>query len=382
MFIELIKIAGFIWQSIIHVWPYLLISVPFAVMVKMSGASKYIGKAFSKSPLMSILLSTVLGAFSPFCSCSVIPIVASLLIGGVPIAPVMSFWLASPSMDPEMFFLSVSVLGWQMALWRISSAFAMSFISGLVTHLLVKRGWITEEATLKAHSYSPAKSRMRPVKEYYAMIKSYFTVEDSLAFAESGSQSDCCSQSNSCSCETQVPASSCGCQSMAPALKSAAPASGCLCSKEESSSVKENPEKKMFWKKLSAEALSATVVVVKFMILAYSLEALIVLYVPEKLITSVLGGNNFLSIIMAAIVGVPVYTSTMPALALVGGLISKGMVPAAGLAFLISGPTTTIPAMAAVWNLANKKVFFLYVGFTLSFAILSGLLYYLVYSVL
>jgi uncharacterized membrane protein YraQ (UPF0718 family) len=66
----------------------------------------------------------------------------------------------------------------------------------------------------------------------------------------------------------------------------------------------------------------------------------------------------------------------MPALALVAGLISKGMAPAAGLAFLISGPTTTIPAMAAVWNLASKKVFALYIGFTLAFAVISGLLFY------
>jgi len=391
MFAELSKIAEFIWQSIIHVWPLLLISVPVAVAVKMSGASKYIGKVFSKSPFVSILLSTALGAFSPFCSCSVIPVIASLLIGGVPIAPVMSFWLASPSMDPETFFLSVSVLGWQMAIWRISAAFAMSLISGLITHYLVKRKWITEAAVLKAHTYSPAKSSFQPVKKFFALIKQkYFIFEKPLAFAGSGATDTACgcgqkdgsSQNPAAFSESAGAPAACGCSSKNSFVKTPieAPVSSCGCGSTDTSAKTEIKSEKSFIRKLSGETLSAAFMVVKFMTLAYFLEALIVLYVPDHVITSLLGGNSIISIILAALIGVPVYTSTMPALALVGGLISKGMAPAAGLAFLISGPTTTIPAMAAVWNLASRKVFFLYVGFTLAFAILSGLLYYTVYS--
>jgi hypothetical protein len=33
-------------------------------------------------------------------------------LGGMPPAPVMSFWIASPSMDPEIFFLSTASIGW------------------------------------------------------------------------------------------------------------------------------------------------------------------------------------------------------------------------------------------------------------------------------
>jgi uncharacterized protein len=445
MFVELLRIVEFIWKSIIHVWPYLLISVPIAVTVRMSGASKYIGKVFNKKPMVSILLATIVGAFSPFCSCSVIPIIASLLIGGVPLAPVMSFWLASPSMDPEMFFLSVSVLGWKLAVWRLSSAFAMSFISGLTTHYLVKRKWITEEATLKAYSYSPVKSYRHVIKtKIDNLMQKYFTGGKPLEFAGNGihiirngyglldnpsstgrvnqilsNNFGCCDnlyvmpvagikkEIESCGCKgtnnttvtepgekEYVRKIGC-CDDVMPAGKNN-DGENCNCcnvtgntkeTKKEidscgcGSGTKRDTEKS-FSNKLLRETVSATSMVVKFMILAYFLEALIVLYLPDQFITTILGKNNFVSIIMAALIGIPVYTSTMPALAMVGGLISKGMIPAAGLAFLISGPTTTIPAMAAVWNLANKKVFFLYVGFTLAFAIISGLLYYAVYSVL
>lgn len=388
MFIELLKIADFILQSIIHVWPYLLISVPIAAAVRLSGASKHISRVFSRSPLVSILLATIVGAFSPFCSCSVIPIIASLLMGGVPLAPVMSFWLASPSMDPEIFFLSVSVLGWQLAIWRLVSAFAMSFISGLITHYLVKRRWITENETLKAYTYSPLKSNLQIIKEY--LIRTGEKIKafgNTFAFAESGipvirneqrtiakpfnSRSVCCNSVQTEVKEEINTKSEC-CRTKAEVKLEETNKCGC---QEEGG--KEAEEK--FWRKLIKEVISATSMVMKFMILAYFLEALIVLYVPDHLMTSLFSGNDIISIILAALIGIPIYTSTMPALALAGGLISKGMAPAAGLAFLISGPTTTIPAMAAVWKLASRKVFFLYVGFTLAFAILSGLLYYVVY---
>lgn len=419
MFVELLKIFGFIAERIIHVWPYLLISVPLAVAVRMSGASKYIGKVFNKRPMLSILLATIVGAFSPFCSCNVIPIIASLLIGGVPLAPVMSFWLASPSMDPEIFFLSVSVLGWQLAVWRLASAFGMSYISGLITHYLVKKGWVTNEDTLRAHSYSPVRNNMQIIKESIIRLKEkYVAIENSILYAaentaiitandisvnslrncdsyelntgkkETGEVEKCgCAGSlssvnltpkilvdakniNCCNNNIEQPAKNktekCGYNDT---LFSEKLESGCCT--DAKNSVKRN-----FKKELLKETTTATFMVVKFMVLAYFLEALIVLYLPGQFITAILGQNPVFSIIIAALIGVPVYTSSLPALALVAGLISKGMIPAAGLAFLISGPTTTIPAMAAVWNLANRKVFFLYVGFTLAFAILSGLLFY------
>ena len=51
------------------------------------------------------------------------------------------------------------------------------------------------------------------------------------------------------------------------------------------------------------------------------------------------------------------------------------MHPAAALAFLIAGPTTTLPAMSAVWGLVNRKVFAAYIGYSLVGAIVLGYIY-------
>jgi len=112
---EIMKIVGYILNSFLHIWPYLLITIPIAVAVQLTGAAKFIYKSLNKKPLVSILLATLIGALSPFCSCGVIPVITSLLIGGVPLAPVMSFWIASPSMDPEVFFLSTASIGWNLS---------------------------------------------------------------------------------------------------------------------------------------------------------------------------------------------------------------------------------------------------------------------------
>jgi uncharacterized membrane protein YraQ (UPF0718 family) len=131
---------------------------------------------------------------------------------------------------------------------------------------------------------------------------------------------------------------------------------------------------------LIKETLSATWMVGKFMLLAFLLEGLITFYVPGDWITAALGAENPLAIVTAALLGVPAYTTSLTALPMVGGLLAQGMNPAAALAFLIAGPTTTLPAMAAVWPLVSRRVFGLYVSFSLVGAVLAGYAYSLAAS--
>jgi uncharacterized membrane protein YraQ (UPF0718 family) len=148
-----IRISDFILKSFLHIWPYLLVTIPLAVLINMTGASRFINRAYSKNIIISVLLATAVGAFSPLCSCGVIPVISSLLIGGVPIAPVMSFWIASPSMDPEIFFLSSSVSGWDLALWRLVSTLIISLFSGFMTYYITSLGFINAYGIKKKNRF-------------------------------------------------------------------------------------------------------------------------------------------------------------------------------------------------------------------------------------
>jgi uncharacterized membrane protein YraQ (UPF0718 family) len=111
----------------------------------------------------------------------------------------------------------------------------------------------------------------------------------------------------------------------------------------------------------------------RWLLLAFVFEALILFYVPQETIAGVLGGGSAFAIPLAALVSLPLYMNEMGALPIVSGLLEGGMQPGAAIAFLIAGPVTTVPAMAAVWGVVRPRVFALYVGVGLVGAVLLGL---------
>ena len=129
--------------------------------------------------------------------------------------------------------------------------------------------------------------------------------------------------------------------------------------------------------KFGRTARSTTLFLAKWLTLAFLLESLMLAWIPAETVTAALGGTGLGPIIMATFVGVPAYLNGYAALPLVGGLIGQGMAPGAGMAFLVAGGVTSIPAAMAVWALARPQVFGLYIALSLAGAIASGMLYQL-----
>lgn len=136
-----------------------------------------------------------------------------------------------------------------------------------------------------------------------------------------------------------------------------------------------------FWRdaerraKFGKTALTTTLFLAKWLTLAFVLESLMLAWIPAETVTASLGGQGLLPIVTATLVGVPAYLNGYAALPLVGGLIDQGMAPGAGMAFLVAGGVTSIPAAMAVWALARPPVFALYIALSLSGAFIAGLLF-------
>ena len=136
-----------------------------------------------------------------------------------------------------------------------------------------------------------------------------------------------------------------------------------------------------FWKEgvrrtvFGQEFMTNAAFLIKWLALAYALEALLVTYVPAELIARVVGGEGLLPIGIAALVGMPAYLNSYVAPPLLAGLIEQGMSNGAAMAFMISGAVSSIPAMAAVWSLVKGRVFATYLGLGVTGAILSGALF-------
>jgi uncharacterized membrane protein YraQ (UPF0718 family) len=361
---EILKIIGFMGDAFLHIWPYLLVTIPLAVAVNMSGASKYIKRAFDAGPIAAILLATLVGAFSPFCSCGVIPVIAALLISGVPLAPVMSFWIASPSMDPEIFFLSVATIGWNLAIWRLAGTLILSLSAGFITHIAVQKKWLGSDI-LRSRKIAVAQSAFSPIKNGWLKLKMRLQAHGPLWQPELilAPAATCCESKSAVVDERRSSFHASTISTQLEGFIREPEVGKCACN-----------EKADFSSRLLNESLGATLMVIKFMALAFFLEALIILYVPPEWIAGVMGRGNSWAIFTAAILGVPTYTSNLSALPMIGGLLAQGMSPAAALAFLVAGPITTLPAMAAVWSLVSHRVFALYASFALVGAIVLGYL--------
>lgn len=122
-------------------------------------------------------------------------------------------------------------------------------------------------------------------------------------------------------------------------------------------------------------AVSNSLFLGKWMALAFLLESLMLAYIPAETVAGLLGGGEWHTVALASLVGVPAYLNGYAALPLVAGLIDQGMAPGAGMAFLIAGGVSCIPAAMAVFALTRLPVFFAYLMFALIGSILAGLAY-------
>lgn len=126
---------GFTIRSMAGILPFLMIAVTLAALTRATGADTLIARAFAGHPARAVVIATLAGALSPFCSCGVVPIIAALLRARVPLAPVMAFWIASPVMDPEMFVLTAAGINMEFAVAKTVATVMMGLLAGFCIYL-------------------------------------------------------------------------------------------------------------------------------------------------------------------------------------------------------------------------------------------------------
>lgn len=133
--------AGFTISGLWHITPFLLLSAVLAGYLQAARADRVIGRVFGQRLALAIVAAAVFGALSPFCSCGVIPLIAALLAGGVPLAAIMAFWVSSPIMSPSMFVVTAAGLGLGFAVAKTISAIAIGLFAGAATLALQRAGY-------------------------------------------------------------------------------------------------------------------------------------------------------------------------------------------------------------------------------------------------
>ncbi len=122
-----------------------------------------------------------------------------------------------------------------------------------------------------------------------------------------------------------------------------------------------------------SSALDNAVFLLKWLALAYVIEALMLEYVPADAVAAVLGGDGLGTIFLGALVGAPAYLNGYAAVPLVDALLAQGMSDGAAMSFVLAGGVSCIPAAIAVWALVKPRVFAAYLGLALTGAVLAGI---------
>ena len=124
-----------------------------------------------------------------------------------------------------------------------------------------------------------------------------------------------------------------------------------------------------------SQAIENGLFLLKWLTLAYLLESLMLTYIPAEAIAGLVGGTGLLPIMASAVIGVPAYLNSYAAPPLVAGLMEQGMSAGGGMAFMVAGAVSCIPAMTAVFALVRRTVFAAYVALGFIGAVLSGVIF-------
>jgi uncharacterized protein len=99
-----------------------------------------------RSPVGAYVGGAVLGAITPFCSCSTIPVLAGLLRSGAPFGPTMTFLFASPLLDPVVLGLLAFIIGLKGAALYAVVTFVASIGMGVLLARLSLESDVNEAA--------------------------------------------------------------------------------------------------------------------------------------------------------------------------------------------------------------------------------------------
>lgn len=128
--------SRYVLESFVDVAPTIAIGLILSAWVAASGAGIVTAQWFRGRPATTIVIASAAGAVTPVCGVTVLPLMTGFLASGVPLAPIMAFWLSSPVTDPAMFAVTWAVLGPAFAIGKAVAAFALGVFAGTGTALL------------------------------------------------------------------------------------------------------------------------------------------------------------------------------------------------------------------------------------------------------
>lgn len=249
------------------------------------------------------VMAAILGAITPFCSCSAVPLFIGFLRAGVPLGVTFSYLISAPMVDAIAIFLLWSLFGLQATLIYVTFGVSLAILAGFVIGKLKLEKWV-EPSIIKLQ-------RLYKTEEMNDEDKSF------------------------------------------------------------SSPIS--------WKERVSEAQFQSVEILKsvwiYVVVGIAIGAGIHGYAPTELINQWAGRNNPFAVVVATLIGVPLYTNIAGVLPIAEALVNKGMPLGTVLSFTMAVTALSLPQMIILKKVLRPQLLILFVGLTTFGIIVVGYLF-------
>ncbi len=313
----------------------------------------------NKLTLVQYFLGAGLGAATPFCSCSTVPITAGLLKGGVPFGPTMAFLFASPVLNPMIIALLLSLFGLKVTIVYSVVTFIGSMVMAALMSKFGMEGQVKPLLNLQTTSCcgDTAKTQTVPV---------------SINAASSG----CCSSTTTqplIGLTAIQPAGGC-CSTWTEAGPQTSALSSCCSVDFETTADSEQISFKGKMKRASLSAIDTFKGVFWYLLLGAGIGAFIYGFFPQDVVVKLAGPGNVFSIPIAALIGVPMYIRAETIIPISAALVGKGMGLGTVLALIVGGAGASIPELIILGSMFKKKLVLAFAVNVFLVAIVAGYL--------
>jgi hypothetical protein len=326
------------WQALVD---YLSISriIMLAIAFFLSGAisqfmsqgavMKYFGPNAKK--WLSYLIATVSGAILAVCSCSVLPMFASIRKKGAGIGPAVTFLFAGPAVNVLAIVFTFNMIGIDIGIARVLGVFFLSPVIGLIMYILYNK---SESIDANASMFNIKDDSSRKA---WQNLLFFITL---IAILVSGVKH--------------------------PIITAVF-------------TVVLIIELILYFKKHELiEWCRATFdlakKIVPLFLVGVFLAGIIQAVIPPELMVKFVGNNSFGANAIASVFGAFMYFATLTEVPIVNSFMSLGMLKGPAVALLLAGPSLSLPNMIVISKVLGIKKTFTYVGLVILLSALIGML--------
>ncbi len=333
-------------------------------------------------------LAAMLGAVTPFCSCSTIPMLRGLLKAKAGFGPTLTFLFASPLLNPIIIVLFVATFGLKVSIIYTCIALITATIAGFILNKMQFEKYVIHENPFNITPMQSCCTSTKPQENSkLEPLEPMQTTQSTCCDAKQGLQPIQTMQSPCCDSKKPMEElkpiienaqSSCCASSKPLQAKASAQSSCCSGANEEKNTSKSEASSISFKEKLRwafVDAWRQFKQLFPYLLLGVTLGALVYGFVPSDFIAKYASGDSIFAVPIAAVIGIPLYVRVEALIPLSAVLVGKGMGLGAVMALIIGGGGASLTEVILLKSMFRLPMILAFLTVILGMAITAGYLF-------